>query len=100
MSMSRIVREEARLRILQVLARDPAGSMSSELLRAELATWGINRSRDWVREELHWLADLGAAVVTEVGEGVHIATLARRGAEHLDRSRLIEGVKPPPRPEA
>lgn len=112
MSFAAVVREEARLRILQALARDPSGSMNSELLRAELVTWGINRSRDWVNEELLWLSDLGAVVVTEVGEPrsgsaavargdtMRIATLARRGQEHLDRSRLIEGVKPPPRPEA
>lgn len=99
MSLHQIVREEARLRILEALARDASGSASSELLRADLQTWGINRGRDWVHEELRWLADLGAVTLTGA-DRILVATLARRGEEHLDRSRLIEGVKPPPRPEA
>lgn len=100
MSMSRIIAQEARLRILQALARQDGGALNSELLRAELETWGINRTRDWVHDQLRWLADMGAITLTDASAAVRIATLTSKGEDHLSRARLIEGVKPPPRPEA
>ncbi len=100
MSMSRIIVQEARLRILQALARQDGGMLNSELLRAELETWGINRTRDWVHDELRWLADMGAIALADAGGNVRIATLTTKGEDHLSRARLIEGVKAPSRPEA
>lgn len=99
MSFASVVRAEARLRILQALARESARSLNSELLRAELATWGINKPRDWVNDELRFLADMGAIVIAEAGD-LRIATLAAKGEEHILRARVIEGVKPPPLVEA
>lgn len=102
MSFAAVVRAEARLRILQALAREAGCSLNSELIAAELRTWGINKPRAWVHEELRFLADMGAITLVDIDDagGLRVATLAAKGAEHLARARAIEGVKPAPLPEA
>lgn len=99
MSMDKIIREESRLVTLRVLAEQPDHRLNSSLLRDDLdARWGINKTRDWVHDELRWLADMGAVTVLPVGT-VIIATLTAKGLDHVERRRIIEGVKRPS-PEA
>lgn len=93
--MSRdIIREEARLIVLRALAAEPRYSSSETLLQAELETFGIARSRAWLREEMRRLEELGAVTVTEAGS-VLIATLSEKGRDHVERRVVIEGVKRP-----
>jgi hypothetical protein len=99
MSFDRIVREEARLVILKTLAEQPDGRLNSALLTAALEGFGITRSRDWVHDELRWLADLGAVKLAEAGT-VRVATLLAKGRDHVERRIRIDGVKPPSPPEA
>ncbi len=98
MSMESIIREEARLVILRALNQQPDGRLNSELLRQALETYGITRSRDYVHEELRWLAEIGAIQVTEAGS-VRIASLSSKGRDHAERRIVLTGVKRPS-PEA
>lgn len=98
MSMQTFMREEARLIILKALAGEPNETSSSEPLRRELATYGIRKDREWVHDELRWLAERGAIVVIEAGS-VLVPTLTEKGARHLAREIAIEGVKRPSRPK-
>lgn len=94
---AQLVREEARLIILKALAEQPNERLSSSLLVEVLATYGINKERGWVHDELAWLADRDAVRLTEAST-VKIAELTERGKRHVDRHWTIEGVKRPSRP--
>lgn len=98
-TMDRIIREDARLIILKALDQQPDGRLNSDLLRATLETFGISKSRDWVHDELRHLAELGAVSVLEMGT-VRVATLTAKGADHVCRRIIIEGIKRPSLPEA
>lgn len=96
--MDRLIREEARLIILRALDEQADRRLNSELLRLALESFGITKTREWVHEELRWLADLGAVAVVEAGT-VRVASLTSKGADHVARRIVIEGVKRPS-PEA
>ncbi|MGL5447454.1 MAG: VpaChn25_0724 family phage protein [Rhabdaerophilum sp.] len=98
-TMDRIIREDARLIILKALVEQPDGRLNSDLLRETLSTFGISKSRDWVHDELRHLAELGAVKVHEIGS-VRVAELTAKGADHVARRILIEGIKRPSMPEA
>lgn len=98
MSMDALIRQEARLIILRALEDQPDGRLNSELLRLSLESWGITKSRDWVHDELNWLAEMGAVTVMVAGT-VRVASLTAKGSDHVLRRTVIEGVKRPSRAE-
>ena len=91
------VREDARLIILKALAAQMDERLHSGFIAEELDRFGIDRPREWIHGELDWLAQMGAITVTRPGSVV-VATLAEKGARHLRRAIVIEGVKRPSRP--
>jgi repressor of nif and glnA expression len=97
MSLDLHMREEARLIILKALALQTDERLNSELLRLELETFGISKPRAWVHDELSYLKEMGAVTIVEAGS-VRVATLTEKGAQHLRRQLVIEGVKRPGRP--
>jgi DNA-binding transcriptional ArsR family regulator len=96
MSMEKIIREQARLIILKALAKEVNETSNSDLLRYELQTFGLDKSRAWIHDELAYLREMGAITVSEAGT-VKVVTLAEKGAEHLRRQIAIEGVQRPSR---
>lgn len=90
--MKDILREHARLIILRALHDESNYSLNDSLLRDTLEGFGIAKSREWVREELRYLADVGAVSTRSIGSVV-VATLLPKGVEHVERRILIEGVK-------
>lgn len=98
MSMAKIISEEARLIILRELDKQPDGRLSSSLLTSVLESFGITRSRDWLHDELRWLAEIGAVAITDVAS-VRIASLTAKGRDHVERRIVIEGIKRPSPPE-
>ncbi|MGO3934722.1 VpaChn25_0724 family phage protein [Rhodopseudomonas pseudopalustris] len=98
--MSRdIIREEARLIMVRELHAQTNYALNDALLQQVLESFGIARSRDWVREEIGYLDNVGA--VTRVSAGsVVVAMLTAKGVEHVERRLVIEGVKRPSPPES
>jgi len=97
--MSRdIIREHARLIILRELHSQGNYTSNDSMLQQVLESFGIAKSRDWIRGELDWLADMNAVTKASAGT-VWIVTLAAKGVEHVERRLLIEGVKRPSPPE-
>lgn len=94
MIMDRLIREEARLIVLKALAQEADYSLNESLLQAVMETYGISRTREWVREELRRLCDLGAITIGFAGE-IMIARLTAKGRDHVERRLTIEGVKRP-----
>ena len=97
--MRDIVREEARLIILRELHAQSNYALNDALLQATLETFGIGKSREWVREELNYLERVGAIRRSVAGSAM-IAQLEPKGVEHVERRLVIEGVKRPSPPEA
>ena len=91
------IREDARLIMLKALAGQVDERLHSGYLETELRRFGIDRPREWIHGELDWLAEIGAVTLTKPGSVV-VATLAEKGARHLRRGIVIEGVKRPGRP--
>ena len=95
--MNNIISTEARLIILRELVAQPGYSLNEALLQTVLETFGIVRSRDWLREELRWLSEVGAITLADAGT-VRIARLADKGRDHVERRIVIEGIKRPSPP--
>lgn len=96
MSLNAIMEKEARLVILRTLAEQPDMRLNSSLLREDLAErWGINRSRDWVHEQLRFLsAEVHAVSVESVGS-VQIAAITARGLDHVEGRVVLNNVRRP-----
>lgn len=92
------IRPDARLIILKALAAQTDERLHSGYLAEELLRFGIDRPREWIHGELDWLAEMGAVTLTKPGSVV-VATLTEKGARHLRRALVIEGVNRPSRPE-
>ncbi len=93
-NMRDIIREEARLIMLRELAAQGNYSGNESLLQTALESFGIAKARDWVREELRRLEDLGAIRITMAGN-IIVATATMKGLEHVERRLIIEGIKRP-----
>jgi len=94
MSFGDKLREEARLIILRALAAEPDRRMNSSLIVGALDCWHIKRSREWVHDELRYLAEIGAVKIEDAGS-VRLATLTKKGLNHVERRIILEGVKQP-----
>ena len=95
--MDTIIREDARLIILKALADQVGERLHSGYLVEEVLRFAIDRPREWIHGELDWLAEMGAVTLIKPGSVV-VATLTEKGARHLRRAIVIEGVKRPSRP--
>ena len=91
------VRPDARLIILKALAAQTDERLHSGFIAEELLRFGIDRPREWIHGELDWLEEMGAVTLIKPGSVV-VATLTEKGARHLRRAIVIEGVKRPSRP--
>lgn len=90
------IRPDARLIILKALSAQVDERLHSNYLQKELMRFGIDRPREWIHSELDWLAEIGAVTLTKPGTVV-VATLTEKGARHLRRAIIIEGVNRPSR---
>lgn len=95
--MDTLIREDARLIMLKALSEQVDERLHSGYLVEELLRFGIDRSREWVHGELDWMADMGAVKLLKPGSVV-VAILTEKGARHLRRAIVIEGIKRPSRP--
>lgn len=94
-----IIREEARLIMLRELHSQSNYALNDALLRDVLESFGIAKTREWVREELGYLENVGAVTRTSAGSVV-VAKLTPKGVEHVERRLVIEGIKRPSPAEA
>lgn len=85
---------DARLVILKELANQADGRLNEVVLVRVLDVFGHRRSRDWVAEQLDWLANKGAVELSRAGT-VLVAQVTRTGMDHVERRAFIEGVNKP-----
>ncbi|MBK1868268.1 hypothetical protein [Taklimakanibacter albus] len=93
-SFNDFVLRDLRLCLLRALAEQPGYTANEVLLQKVAAGYGMSRTREVIRTELNFLADVSA--ITVVNQGSYaIATLHRRGQDHVDGLIEIAGVKKP-----
>lgn len=86
--------QDARLVILRALNDQPDGRLNESIISVVLETFAHRRSREWVRQQLRFLQDMGAVRNTEAGT-VLISEITRNGVDHVERRTILEGVKRP-----
>ena len=90
----RMIAEDQRLRVVQVLAEDPKYSHNADVLRACLAALGHDARIDEVVEVAQWLA--AAGLVSVVSEGPPLVVrLTARGLDLARRKTVVQGVALP-----
>lgn len=87
-------RTHLRLVILRALADQSDFTLNESILQQVAETYGLRKTRDHIKGELRWLADVDAIELKEI-EGFLIATLKRKGQDHIDGRIVIDGVKQP-----
>jgi hypothetical protein len=85
---------DARLIVLQELARQIDGRLNELSIGRTLDVYGIRRDRDWVKTQLRKLEALGAVELQNVGT-VLVAVITRDGRDHVEERALLEGVARP-----
>lgn len=90
--------EEVRLIILKALDGEQSKSLNDSLIEVALRTFGVMRSREYLRSQLAWLEAQGRAVKLTAAGSAIIAQLTRQGSDHLNRIQPIVGVKLPSLP--
>lgn len=86
---------QVRLCILQALHGQPDYRLSEVMISSVLATYALRNSRDYLVTQLKWLSEeAGAIKLREVGE-TYIAELNQTGEGHVERRRILHGVKKP-----
>jgi len=93
-SFSEHVAADARLTILKAVAAAPGQALNDTIIHAELDRLGHRRTREWTRQQVRHLADLGAVGIAEEGT-VWVVSIRQPGLDHLDRRMVIEGVNSP-----
>ena len=95
MNFGRVVIEDQRLRVLQMLAEDVEGAQNADVLRAGLGALGhrgISYRR--VRDLLDWLA--GQRLVAIEDRGAHVlASITERGEDVALGGSAVPGVACP-----
>lgn len=87
--------ETARLTILKALAEQTDFRLNETMIQAALEIFAIRRGRDYLRNQLRWLEhSAGAVKLREVGT-VLIAELTEAGMDHVERRRVLDGVRRP-----
>jgi hypothetical protein len=85
---------DGRLIILRELTRQTDGRLNETILMSVLDSFGHRRSREWVRQQLRALKDVGGVAIAEAGS-VMIAEITRAGTDHVERRAVLEGVARP-----
>lgn len=93
----RIRRERGRLVILKALAEQVNGTLDSSMIEEIMPLFAIRETRQWVHEQMEYLAHHNAVKLTTAGT-VMIATLKLRGRRHLTLDEAIDGVTRPSEP--
>ena len=91
---------EARLVILKALAEQADYTLPENILVMTLQTFGFNRGREYVRNQLNWMKDTAGAVKLRTPGAAVIATITEAGLDHVQGRRVLDSIKRPSPPEA
>jgi len=93
MSYSDYTLKNVRLIILRALSEESDYTHNETILDEILKTFGHTKSRDYIRNQLRYLADDAGAITLREAGSVLIATITQRGLDHVGMKIEIEGVQ-------
>lgn len=88
------LRADQRLVILRILSEVPQYRSNSSVIHSLLGQFGHHPSRDQVRADLAWLAEMGLVSLDDIGS-VLVVTLGERGADVAAGRATVPGVSKP-----
>ncbi|MCL2524568.1 MAG: ArsR family transcriptional regulator [Betaproteobacteria bacterium] len=88
------LRADRRLVMLRTLAEMPGYAANSSILAGALDKLGHAATRDAVKADLRWLAEVGLVTIEEAGS-VLVATLSDRGQDVAEGKARVDGVAKP-----
>ena len=88
-------RDDLRLAILQVLAKENGYTAHQGTIKDRLKECGIIVTRDQLQVEFCWLDKTAECVVDQVNDGVHIVTLTGDGFEVVEGALTVTGIRKP-----
>ena len=94
--LSRLVIEDQRLTVLQLLAEAKGYDLSRHVLSPALEQLGHRPSTAALRTLLSWLEEQGMVTIKMIGEDLEVATLTSRGADVASGRASCPGIKRPP----
>jgi len=94
MSYQKIISEDQRLVILQVLQQDASYSHNQHVIKRMLQATGHSISDDNVSTHLHWLQEQGLVSLDELA-GTTVAKLTARGEDAATGAAQVPGVARP-----
>lgn len=89
-----LILRQARLKMLEELARQVDGRLSELAMRSVLNAWNIRRDRDWIATQLRKMEQLGAIELLPTGETL-VAQITPQGRDHLEERSVIVGILRP-----
>lgn len=95
MSFQDIRNADRRLALLRLLEAEPDRAMNDSLLHKALEYLGHGTSRDVVRSDIAWLAELGLVHQERIIEAVLVATLTQRGEDVAKGRAVVPGIARP-----
>jgi len=95
MNFDEIMREDQRLVLLRLLARQTQYKANSSVLTAAMDNLGHSISRDQVKTHLRWLEEQGLVAIEEPIDGLLVAKLTERGQDVACGNAVVHGVKKP-----
>ena len=93
--MKGIFEPNQRMIMLQMMAGDNDYSLNNGILQRVLVEFGHGVSLAKTDEEIDWLADRGLVTVDDLGRGMRVAKLTRRGLDVANGHERIDGVERP-----
>lgn len=87
--------EHRRLAILRFLTEALDYSLNESILCDLLAHFGMRVSRDMLRADIAWLADLSLVTVDKALEDVDVVRLTERGNDVAAGRTVVPGIKRP-----
>ncbi len=91
---AKLVAEDLRLAVLQLLLRADGYDLNDRILSSALAEFGHRPSLDRLRSELAWLKEQGLIETRTVG-GFTVAQLTPRGKDAACGRAQVPGVRRP-----
>lgn len=94
MALAQIIVEHQRLVILRLLSEVSGYDLNESIIQDGLDRYGLDISRDALRAQLEWLAELGLVTLEKLGS-TYIATLTGRGEDVAAGRSMVSGIKKP-----
>ncbi len=95
MSYKTVVTEDRRLAILRFLQEEGDYAMNDSVMQKALRQIGHGTSRDVVRSDFSWLAELGLIALERVMDDLFVANISPRGIEVATGMARVSGVSRP-----